>query len=249
MPVTGSARRDNPPTRPCPDQNPVDRKAAVVPNRLGVLVTSRKPMLPEGLAPDSSPLDPDELRATVTRLLDEVRGGDAEALESLAPLIYGQLKRLAANRLRGERADHSLEPTALVNEAWSALVGQLDRPLPDRGAFFRVASRTLRNVLVDHARRHQAEKRGGPHRARITTDPDQTPAGAANLPPTDIIALHEALLELEALSPRRVEVVELRFLAGLSVEETGVALDLSPATVKRDWEFARAWLFRKLRDD
>jgi len=178
----------------------------------------------------------------VTALLRSWRAGDPAALDHLVPLVYDVLRQLAAQRLRGARSAVTLQPTALVHEAFLRLVhGEVD--WQSRAHFFAVASRTMRNVAIDHARRRQAGKRGG-HAVRVdlTGEPDVAAAGTA----VDVLALDEALSRLEALDPRQAKVVELRFFAGLSEEETAAVLGCSPSTVERDWRTARAWLFREL---
>jgi RNA polymerase sigma factor (TIGR02999 family) len=178
----------------------------------------------------------------VTALLRAWRAGDSAALDRLVPLVYGALRQLAAQRLRGGSGPATLQPTALVHEAFLRLVrGDID--WQSRAHFFAVASRTMRNVAIDHARRRQADKRGGDAvRVDLTSAGEPAPA----VPVVDVLALDEALSRLEALDPRQAKVVELRFFAGLSEDETAAVLDCSPATVTRDWRTARAWLFREL---
>lgn len=182
--------------------------------------------------------DPD-----VTELLVAWERGDDEALRRVAPLVYDDLRAIAAARLRGERQEHTLQPTALVHEAYLRLSEQRRRQWKERRQFFAVASRVMRQVLVDHARARQAEKRGG-EATRI----EVTALGEIAAPPEvfDILPLDEALTRLAALQPRLAKVVELRFFGGLEVEETAALLDCSPRTVKRDWALARAWLVREL---
>ena len=178
----------------------------------------------------------------VTGLLRAWRHGDQAALDLLVPLVYDALRQLAAQRLRSAGSGAmTLQPTALVHEAFLRLVhGEID--WQSRGHFFAVASKTMRNVAVDHARRRGAGKRGGDVlRVDLTAAMD-----AADAPEVDVLALDQALSRLEALDERQAKVVELRFFAGLSAEETAAVLDCSPATVVRDWRTARAWLFREL---
>jgi RNA polymerase sigma factor (TIGR02999 family) len=178
----------------------------------------------------------------VTRLLDDLNRGLPGAADRLAAVIYTELHRLAEYALRRESAGHTLQPTELVHEAFSRLVGQRGVEWKNRSQFFGIASQAIRRILIDHARRRRAAKRD--HGVRVTlTDV----AGDAASDPLDLIALDEALTQLEALDPRPARVVELRFFAGLEVEEVATALGISPATVKRDWTFARAFLLRALQ--
>lgn len=178
----------------------------------------------------------------VTQLLAEWRGGDERALERLIPLVYAELRRVASARLRGEAANHTLQTTALVHEAYVRLVG-LDRmTLRDRTHFFAMAARLMREVLVDHARRRDAQKRG----RGITVLGLEEVSGGAESAIVDVLALDEALTELNALDERLCRVVELRYFAGLNIAETADALDVSSATVERDWTFSKAWLLQRL---
>lgn len=179
----------------------------------------------------------------VTQLLLDWSAGDEKALEKLMPVVYDELRRLARNYLRRERADHTLQPTALVNEAYLKLVDQKNVRWQNRAQFFGVASQLMRRILVDHARQHLADKRGGPDRQRLSlsaVDHD------ASKPDVDLLALHEALSSLELIDPQQSRIVELRFFGGLSIEETAEVLGLGHATVERDWKLARAWLRRQL---
>ena len=182
----------------------------------------------------------------VTRLLAEMNlaGGDAAAAR-LFPLIYEQLRELAEQQLRRERKGHTLQPTALIHEAFLKLRDQRDARLESRSHLLAIAAMAMRRILIDHAERHRSQKRGGGSARR---DLDTTPELAAPdaVDPVDVLALDEALVKLAGLDPRKAKVVELRWFAGLSVEDAAEVLDASPATVKRDWEFARAWLLREL---
>lgn len=183
--------------------------------------------------------DPD-----VTRLLVEWRQGDEAALARLIPIVYGELRRVASAHLRGEHTARTLQTTALVHEAYLRLVG-LDRmTLHNRTHFFAMAARLMREILVDHARRRNAAKRG----AGITVlGLEGVDAGAgAESAVVDVIALDEALDDLAALDQRLCRVVELRFFAGLSIAEAAEALGVSTATVERDWTVAKAWLLQQL---
>jgi len=189
------------------------------------------------------------MASEITELLHAWSGGDAGALERLTPLVYDQLRRLAASHMRKERPGHLLQTTALVNEAYLRLLKIGVLGWKDRVHFFAVAARILRRVLVDAARKQQSTKRGGhvAHAAHATDiDFDQFPAPATDKP-AELCALDAALMSLAQLDPRRAQVVEMRFFGGLTVEETAEALGVSPPTVMRDWRLARAWLTRELR--
>ena len=178
----------------------------------------------------------------VTRLLKAASEGRPEALSELLPVVYQELKRMAAAQLRRERDDHTLGSTALVHEAFLRLVGDQPPSWEGRAHFFGVASLAMRRILVEHARRRNAKKRS--RQQQVTLDPRFEVADSA--PSEEIVAVDEALERLAELSPRQAKVVELRYFVGMSIEETGALLDLSPATVKRDWTLARAWLQREL---
>jgi len=184
-----------------------------------------------------------ESSENVTQLLLKWNEGDARALEKLMPLVYSELRRLARNYLRRERQDHTLQPTALVNEAYLKLIDQKNARWQNRAQFYGVAAQLMRRILVDHARQHQAAKRGGPHQERLSI----TSAGQlADKPEVDLLALHEALEELKIFDSQQERIVELKFFGGLSIDETAEVLGISHATVERDWKMARAWLRRKL---
>jgi RNA polymerase sigma factor (TIGR02999 family) len=182
-------------------------------------------------------------RQDVTALLRAWSQGDVEAGERLLPIVYGELRRQAARLLRRERRDHTLQPTALVHETYLRLVEQKAADWRNRTQFFAVAARAMRRILVDHARRHGARKRGGSW-DRITLD--ESRRGWPGEPSVDVLALEDALDELAALDPDKVRLVELRFFAGLNLEETASVLGVSESTVSREWRLARAWLFRRL---
>jgi len=185
-------------------------------------------------------------RLEVTALLRAHAAGDPDALTQLLPRVYDQLRRIARARLRHERDDHTLSTSEVVHEAFLALV-PLDRvQWESRSHFFAVASRAMRNVLVDYAERRGAAKRGGGVRRLSLDELIEGEAPVAEHPIDDLLALNDALGRLEALDARKARVVECRFFGGLSLEETAEALGSSPATVSRDWTFARAWLHREL---
>jgi RNA polymerase sigma factor (TIGR02999 family) len=177
----------------------------------------------------------------VTQLLARVREGDEMALQELLPVVYGELHGIAAHHMRRERPDHTLQPTALVNEAFLRLVGGTPVPFQDRQHFLRTASQAMRRVLVDHARGRNAAKRGGGLSVTLEEGLVARQEGTV-----DMLVLDDALNRLEAAEPRWARVVELRFFAGLDLAEVAEALDVSLATVKRDWQFAKAWLARQL---
>ncbi len=178
----------------------------------------------------------------ITLLLDQLRQGNRDAESQLMPLVYDELRQLARGYLRAERADHTLQATALVHEAYLRLVGQNDAGWKNRAHFFGIAARMMRRVLVDHARAHRAGKRGGTDRRTLL----DSALAAANNQSAEMMALDEALDRLAALDPRQCRIVELKFFAGLSEEETAEVLGISTRTVKRDWAVARAWLFNQL---
>ena len=178
----------------------------------------------------------------VTALLIDWLAGDDRAVEKLLPLVHDELWRLAKRHMAGERPDHLLQATALVNEAYLRLVDVRRVQWQDRAHFFAMAARLMRRVLVDFARAQKNQKRGGA-RHRITLDQNLAVASAT---PEDLIAIDEALRSLTARHERKSEVVELRFFGGLSVEETAEVLKISPQTVVRDWKFAKSWLMREL---
>lgn len=179
----------------------------------------------------------------ITQLLMKWSHGDQKALDKLMPLVYSELRRLAGNYLRRERPGHTLQPTALVNEAYLKLIDQKRARWQNRAQFYGVAAQLMRRILVDHARQHQAAKRGGSDQQRLSI------TGAEKLvqqPQVDLLALHEALEGLATLDPQQERIVELRFFGGLSIEDTAEVLGIGHATVERDWNMARAWLRRKL---
>jgi RNA polymerase sigma factor (TIGR02999 family) len=178
----------------------------------------------------------------VTALLESWSNGDPDALQRLMPLVYDELHRLARNYLRRERPDHTLQSTALVHEAYMRMVNQKTVHWQNRAHFFGVAAQSIRHILVDYARSYQTTKRGsGGH--KLSLDEAIAITEARDI---DLIALDDALNGLSAVDPQQGRIVELRFFGGLSIEETADVLKISPATVKRDWVMAKAWLYRNL---
>jgi RNA polymerase sigma factor (TIGR02999 family) len=179
----------------------------------------------------------------ITLLLTDLRNGDQEAASKLTPLLYNELRRLARSYMRRERTDHTLQATALVHEAYLKLVRQPSVSWQDRSHFLGIAAHVMRRILIDHARGHFRKKRGGAQKVvpldeALAFSPGQS---------ADLLRLDEALERLAELDPRQSKIVELRFFGGLSVEEIGEFLEISPKTVKRDWSVAKAWLHGELR--
>lgn len=180
----------------------------------------------------------------VTRLLLDWSNGDKAALDELMPAVYDELRHLAAHYLNRERSNHTLQPTALVHEAYLKLVDESRVDWQNRAHFFAAAARMMRHILVDHARAHNAAKRGGGN-LKVTLN---EAVAAFATPDLDLLALDDALNELSELDPQQSRVVELRYFGGLSIEDTAAVLGISPATVKRDWMTAKAWLRRCLKN-
>ena len=180
--------------------------------------------------------------ARITQLLHEWSAGDEGALSALMPLVHLELRRLARQHMRHERHGHTLQATALVNEAYLRLLEVKQLQWQDRDHFFAVAARLMRRILVDSARARSAHKRGDGERPASLDEA----ASAARSPAVDLLVVDEALRTLEAVDPRKAQVVELRVFMGLSVEETALALGVSAETVKRDWRLAKAWIAREL---
>ncbi len=179
----------------------------------------------------------------VTQLLQKWSAGDQEAATRVLPLIYDELRRIASRQLRRERSDHTLQATAIVNEAYLRLDGAEGFSWPSRAHFFAFASHLIRRILVDYARHQNRQKRGG----QAEKVPLTEVADLAAVKSADLLALDEALAALEAIDPRKAAVVELRFFGGLTLEETAAQLDISPETVGREWRRARAWLYKELQ--
>ena len=191
--------------------------------------------------PDPHFVDPQT--SDVTRLLASISAGDPAAMERLMPLVYDELRVLAASQLRRERGEHTLTPTALVHEAFFRLVDQRSVSWQGRSHFFGVAAQAMRRILVDHARRRSAAKRSRQHQVTLDSGVgDASTDGGAE----EMIAVDTALERLAAADPRQAQLVELRYFAGFSIEEVAELMQLSPATVKREWAFARAWLQKEL---
>lgn len=185
----------------------------------------------------------DQPPSDVTRLLALASSGDSGAMASLFDVLYRELRRLAISAMRSERRDHTLQPTALIHEAFLRLADD-QTPVASRNHFFGVAAVAMRRILVEHARARHAAKRGG-HAPRVSLD-DVDPAMPAVLDEVDLTALDTALTQLAAIDQRQARIVELRFFAGLTVEETADVVGLSSRTVKREWQMSRAWLRREM---
>jgi RNA polymerase sigma factor (TIGR02999 family) len=181
-------------------------------------------------------------KTTVAQLVESARRGDEQALSALMPLVYDELRRLAASYMRRERPGQTLQATALVHDAYIRLMQDSKLSWQNRSHFFGIAARSMRQILVERARARRAVKRGG-SRVRVTLDAGLLAAAA---PTIDLEALDEALSRLEVLDADLARVVEVRFFGGLSIEEAAEALDVSPATIKRRWALAKAWLAREL---
>jgi RNA polymerase sigma-70 factor, ECF subfamily len=179
----------------------------------------------------------------ITQLLERWDRGDQSALNELTPLVYAELRNVAAAYLRRERPDHTLQPTALVNEAYLRLIGKKHGEWQGRKHFYGIAARLMRQVLVEHARKHKAEKRGGV-RVNVTLEDFEA---VSNAPDVDILAIHQSLERLASFDEQQARIVELRFFGGLSIEEAAETLGIGHATVEREWNMARAWLRNALR--
>lgn len=180
----------------------------------------------------------------LTLLLNRMRQGDSEAGNQAVALVYQELHRIASREMRREREGHLLQTTALVNEAYLRLLGSQSIAIQDRGHFFALASKQMRRILIDHARSEGAERRGG-HAVRLDIDRTPLPSGSQSI---DVLLLNESLEELERLDPRAAQIVELRYFGGYTDQEVVEAVGASLSTVRRDWEFARTWLFDRMRN-
>lgn len=181
----------------------------------------------------------------VSLLLQGWRNGDQQALDALLPLVYKELRRLAHFQLQKERPDHTLQSAALVHEAYLRLIGLNTPQWESRTHFFAIAAQLMRQILVDYARRHKASKRGGSV-CKLSLDDAKVASRRSDV---DVVALNDALNTLAKIDPRQCRVVELRFFAGLSLQEISDAMEIAPATVQRDWTAARAWLHREMSRD
>jgi len=179
----------------------------------------------------------------ITRLLGLITQGQQDAVNELVPLLYRELRALAGKALQSERTGHTLQPTALVHELYFRLVGQTEVKWQDRTHFLAIASSLMRRILCDHARRRHAEKRGN-YRKRVTLRDDLVVSGRHQV---DVLIIDELLARLATLDARQAQLVELRFFSGLSVEEIAAIMQLSPTTIKREWNSAKAWLHREMR--
>ena len=200
---------------------------------------------PAAVPPEREMTVPSSPTHDVTQLLVAWGNGDRAALDRLMPLVYEELRRLARHYMSRERPGHTLQTTALVNEAYLRLVGQESMRWENRAHFFGIAARLMRQILVEHARGRQAAKRGGGRYRLSLSKVDRS----ASRPDVNLIALDEALGRLEAVDPQKSRIVELRYFGGLGIEETAEVIGISPATVKRDWKMARAWLRSELGDE
>ena len=181
-------------------------------------------------------------RSEFTQMLARARSGDDSAVHALVPLVYAELRALAGAVFREQQVEHTLQPTALVHEAFLKLAGPDDVAWESRAHFFAVAAKAMRHILADHARRKRAEKRGG-DRQRVTLTAWSTPATEQTL---DLVAFDDALARLAEIDPRQARVVELRFLGGMTMPEVAAVLEISQSSVEREWRMARAWLRREL---
>jgi RNA polymerase sigma factor (TIGR02999 family) len=183
----------------------------------------------------------------VSALLRAWSDGDQDALQALTPIVYEELHRLARHYMRRERSGHSLQATALVNEAYMRLADYTRMQWQDRAHFFAVSAQAMRRILVDHARRHNVKRgRGAQHVSLDVSLEDVAVVAQGEDVETDLVALDEALIGLTRIDPRKAQIVEMRFFGGLTVEEIGGVLKVSPGTVKRDWRAAKAWLYQEL---
>lgn len=181
----------------------------------------------------------------ITQLLQELRDGGQDTLDELLPVVYGELRRLAGGYLNRERVNHTLQPTALVHEAYLRLIGQSEIDWQNRAHFFGVSARLMREILIDHARGKNRQKRGGEFKTQIALDEAVSFSDQKQL---DVVAVDEALAELEKLDERQARIVEMKFFGGMTIEEIGVVMEISPATVKREWATARLFLQHALKN-
>lgn len=180
--------------------------------------------------------------ANITLLFEKYHSGNREVLDEIFPIVYDELRRLAANRLRDERMEHTLQPTALVHEAYLRLIEQNSQTWKNRIQFFGLAAEMMRRILVNHALKRNAQKRFG-NQTRIVLDEIVDFSGGRDI---NLLLLDEALLELEKFDPKQVKIIELKFFTGLTNDETAEIIGISPSTVKREWRVAQAWLYQQL---
>ncbi|MCD9185438.1 MAG: sigma-70 family RNA polymerase sigma factor [Pyrinomonadaceae bacterium] len=181
----------------------------------------------------------------ITQLLQELRKGERQTLDEILPLVYDELRRLAKNYLNRERSNHTLQPTALVHEAYLRLIGQKEIEWQNRAHFFGVSARLMREILIEHARGRNRQKRGGEFKTQIALDENISFAQQNQL---DVVAVDDALSKLEKLDERQARIVEMKFFGGLTIEEISEVLSISPATVKREWSSAKLFLYKTLED-
>lgn len=181
----------------------------------------------------------------ITQILEELRKGERSSLNDLLPLVYDELRRLAKSYLSRERSNHTLQPTALVHEAYLRLLGQKELEWQNRAHFFGIAARLMREILIEYARGRNRQKRGGEFKTQIALDEAVSFATQNEL---DVVAVDEALSKLEQLDERQAKIVEMKFFGGLTVEEIAEVLSISPATVKREWATAKLLLYKMLND-
>jgi RNA polymerase sigma-70 factor (ECF subfamily) len=186
-----------------------------------------------------------ETARPITQLLYEIKSGEPDVINDLLPLVYNELRRLADGYLRRERANHTLQPTALVHEAYLRLVGQKPIDWQNRAHFFGVAARLMREILIEHARAKNRIKRGGEFKTVIALDDAVSFSSEKQI---DVIALDEALSQLERLDARQARIVEMKFFGGLNIEEIAEVMDISPSTVKREWTTAKLLLYKMLNN-
>lgn len=179
----------------------------------------------------------------VTRILTAIEKGEAAATEELLPLVYDELRRIAAHKMSAEAAGHTLQATALVHEAWLRLVGTEERQWQNRAHFFGAAAEAMRRILVDHARRKLSQKRGG----GVAPEELNESALVLNAPPDELLAVHEALDTLAKQDPEAAQLVKLRYFVGMTMEESAAAMNIATRTAERTWTYARAWLHKEIR--
>ena len=179
----------------------------------------------------------------ITQILSEIKSGNEKALDELLPLVYDELRRLANSYLKNERSNHTLQPTALVHEAYLRLLGQKEIAWQNRAHFFGVSARLMREILIEYARMKNRLKRGGEFKTQIALDDAVSFSGAKDF---DVVSVDEALTKLEKLDPRQARIVEMKFFAGMTIEEIAEVLTISPATVKREWATAKLLLYKIL---